>query len=198
MLRFSVLVLVLVLGESMATVTAAADLELHIVVTREIHGAIYPLDEAGSKCDPSNANTCETCLGGAARRHRALDDAKAEASVRKRVPPESFCATSVTTSHVHARTLHCTTPPLPSPPRVAPSPLRTSGSLLHPCADADVRIMFDDVITVLQAAAANNGEGVDIVTIDTGAFFFGASPFFHAFSGDVRYECFKHPVYSKG
>ena len=118
--------------------------------------------------------------------------------VLEEVLPESYCATSVTTSHVHARTLHCTTPPHPSPPRVAPSPLRTSGSLLHPCADADVRIMFDDVITVLQAAAANNGEGVDIVTIDTGAFFFGASPFFHAFSGDVRYECFKHPVYSKG
>jgi len=94
-----------------ALLSNAADLDLQIVVTREIHGAVDPLDETGASCDGDDVEQCNSCLGGAARRHKALQDAKAE------------------------------------------------------------------------GAATNT----DVVTIDTGAFFFGASPFFHAFSGSVRY-----------
>lgn len=45
---------------------AASDIDLTIMVTRELHGAVHPLDTNSNVCEPAESE-CSACLGGAAR-----------------------------------------------------------------------------------------------------------------------------------
>ena len=44
----------------------SSDIDLTIMVTRELHGAVHPLDANDAVCEPAGSE-CGACLGGAAR-----------------------------------------------------------------------------------------------------------------------------------